>query len=53
MLRSKATSSSPVNCCLRANLDGEIQTDGILNLADSAIINGNINAQTVVFTRQN
>ncbi len=29
-------------------LEGEIQTDGILNLGDSAIINGNINAQTVV-----
>ena len=29
-------------------LDGEIQTDGTLNLGDSAIINGNINAQSVV-----
>ena len=29
-------------------LDGEIQTDGTLTLGDSAIINGNINAQTVV-----
>src|SRR3984885_14959276 len=29
-------------------LDGEIQTDGVLNLGDSAVINGNINAQTVV-----
>lgn len=29
-------------------LEGEIQTDGVLNLGDSAIINGNINAQTVV-----
>jgi cytoskeletal protein CcmA (bactofilin family) len=29
-------------------LDGEIQTDGILNLGDSAIINGNISAQSVV-----
>lgn len=29
-------------------LDGEVQTDGVLNLGDSAIINGNINAQTVV-----
>jgi cytoskeletal protein CcmA (bactofilin family) len=29
-------------------LDGEIQTDGTLNLGDSAVINGNINAQTVV-----
>ena len=29
-------------------LEGEIQTDGVLNLGDSAIINGNINAGTVV-----
>jgi cytoskeletal protein CcmA (bactofilin family) len=29
-------------------LDGEIQTEGTLNLGDSAIVNGNINAQTVV-----
>jgi cytoskeletal protein CcmA (bactofilin family) len=29
-------------------LDGEIQTDGILTLGDSAVVNGNINAQTVV-----
>ena len=29
-------------------LDGEIQTDGVLNLGDSAIVNGNINAQSVV-----
>ena len=29
-------------------LEGEIQTDGVLNLGDSAVINGNINAQTVV-----
>ena len=29
-------------------LEGEIQTDGILNLGDSATINGNINAQSVV-----
>jgi len=29
-------------------LDGEIQTDGVLNLGDSAAVNGNINAQTVV-----
>jgi len=29
-------------------LDGEIQTDGILTLGDGAVINGNINAQTVV-----
>jgi len=29
-------------------LEGEIQTDGTLNLGDSAIVNGNINAQSVV-----
>jgi cytoskeletal protein CcmA (bactofilin family) len=29
-------------------LEGEIQCDGILNLGDSAVINGNINAQSVV-----
>lgn len=29
-------------------LDGEIQTDGILNLGDTAVINGNIAAQSVV-----
>jgi cytoskeletal protein CcmA (bactofilin family) len=29
-------------------LDGEVQTDGILNLGDSAVINGNIGAQTVM-----
>ena len=29
-------------------LDGEIQTDGVLNLGDSAVVNGNINAQSVV-----
>ncbi|MDB6111682.1 MAG: Polymer-forming cytoskeletal [Pedosphaera sp.] len=29
-------------------LDGEIHTDGILNLGDSAVITGNINAQSVV-----
>ena len=29
-------------------LDGEIQTDGVLNLGDTAVINGNINAQSVV-----
>jgi cytoskeletal protein CcmA (bactofilin family) len=29
-------------------LEGEIQTDGVLNLGDSAVINGNINAQSVV-----
>jgi len=29
-------------------LDGEIQTDGALHLGDSAFINGNISAQSVV-----
>jgi cytoskeletal protein CcmA (bactofilin family) len=29
-------------------LDGEIHTDGVLTLGDSAVINGNIAAQTVV-----
>ena len=29
-------------------LEGEIQTDGILNLGDSAVITGNISAQSVV-----
>lgn len=29
-------------------LDGEIQTDGVLSLGDTAVINGNINAQSVV-----
>jgi len=29
-------------------IDGEVQTDGTLNLGDSAVINGNINAQIVV-----
>ncbi len=29
-------------------IDGEIQTDGTLNLGDSASVNGNISAQTVV-----
>ena len=29
-------------------LDGEIQTDGTLHLGDSAVINGNIHAQTVI-----
>jgi cytoskeletal protein CcmA (bactofilin family) len=29
-------------------LEGEIQTDGLLNLGDSAVINGNISAQSVV-----
>src|SRR5215475_10688089 len=29
-------------------IDGEIQTDGVLNLGDSAVVNGNINAQNVI-----
>src|SRR6267378_1291835 len=29
-------------------LDGEINTEGNLNLGDSAVINGNINAQSVI-----
>lgn len=29
-------------------IDGEIQTEGTLNLGDSAVVNGNINAQAVV-----
>jgi len=29
-------------------LDGEIQTDGTLHLGDSAVVNGNISAATVV-----
>jgi cytoskeletal protein CcmA (bactofilin family) len=29
-------------------LDGEINTDGVLNLGDSAIVTGNINAQSVI-----
>ena len=29
-------------------LEGEIQTDGVLNLGDSAVVNGNITAQNVV-----
>lgn len=29
-------------------LDGEIHTDGVLSLGDGAVVNGNINAQSVV-----
>ena len=29
-------------------LDGEIQTDGVLNLGETAVVNGNISAQSVV-----
>ena len=33
---------------LDGKLDGEIHTDGTLQLGESAVINGNINAQSVV-----
>jgi cytoskeletal protein CcmA (bactofilin family) len=33
---------------LDGKLDGEIHTDGALNLGDSAVVNGNITAQSVV-----
>ena len=29
-------------------LEGEVQTEGLLNVGDSAVINGNVNAQSVV-----
>ena len=29
-------------------LEGEIQTDGVLNLGESAVITGNLNVQSVV-----
>lgn len=29
-------------------IDGEVHTDGTLNLGDTAVVNGNINAQSVV-----
>jgi len=29
-------------------LEGEVNTDGVLNLGDSAVITGNINAQSVI-----
>ena len=29
-------------------LEGEVQTDGLFNLGDSAVVTGNINAQSVV-----
>ena len=32
-------------------LDGEINSEGTLNLGDSAVVNGNINATTVVVRR--
>jgi cytoskeletal protein CcmA (bactofilin family) len=33
---------------LDGKLDGEIHTDGVLNLGDSAVVNGNVHAQSVV-----
>ena len=33
---------------LEGKLEGEIQTEGTLNLGDTAVINGNINAQSVI-----
>ena len=33
---------------LEGKLEGEINTDGTLNLGDTAVINGNINAQSVI-----
>jgi cytoskeletal protein CcmA (bactofilin family) len=33
---------------LEGKLDGDVQTDGLLNLGDTAIVTGNINAQSVV-----
>jgi len=33
---------------LEGKLEGDVQTDGLLNLGDSAVVNGNINAQSVV-----
>ena len=33
---------------LEGKLDGEVQTDGTLTLGDSAVVNGNINAQSVI-----
>ena len=33
---------------LDGKLEGEVHTDGTLNLGDGAVVNGNINAQTVV-----
>jgi cytoskeletal protein CcmA (bactofilin family) len=33
---------------LEGKLEGEIHTEGTLNLGDSAVVNGNIEAQTVV-----
>jgi cytoskeletal protein CcmA (bactofilin family) len=33
---------------LDGKLEGEVHTDGVLNLGDSAVVNGNITAQSVV-----
>jgi cytoskeletal protein CcmA (bactofilin family) len=33
---------------LEGKLEGEIQTEGTLNLGDTAVVNGNINAQSVI-----
>ena len=33
---------------LEGKLEGDIHSDGTLNLGDSAVVNGNINAQSVV-----
>src|SRR5216117_532016 len=33
---------------LEGKLEGEVQTDGVLNLGDTADVNGNINAKSVV-----
>jgi cytoskeletal protein CcmA (bactofilin family) len=33
---------------LEGKLEGEVHTDGLLNLGDTAAVNGNINAQSVV-----
>ncbi len=29
-------------------LEGEVQTEGLLNVGDTAVINGNVNAQSVI-----
>jgi cytoskeletal protein CcmA (bactofilin family) len=33
---------------LEGKLEGEIHSDGVLNLGDTAVVNGNINVQSVV-----
>src|SRR5882672_3535117 len=45
---SKNVLNSDVEIKGNLKLDGEIQTDGTLNLGDGAVINGNINATNVV-----